>query len=385
MKKLKTCILALSAVFVLCFFINSNLIAKAESETKNLVLNDTYVSGTIPINGGADLYNITVPSAGWLTVTFQGWSIYDGSAAICSDDLSRSYGYANIYGSSSQNPKTDSYTAAIEKGTYVIKVAAGLYNNGDYKVKVSFKPANNNETEPNNYFTEAMELNLGSMITGFLSADDSIDFYKFTVPKSSKTKITIITRIPSSDFEIWNSDFVKIKSTTLHANYRASESSPITTTMDLDLSAGTYYIKAYCMYGGNKGRYQVKWDTVEETKETATETKQENKQEDVKKSNENEPAISVTVTIIKKYKVKAKSGKKVTVTWKKQSSAQKYEIQLSRDKKFAKAKSVKKYYTDKHSITIKSKTKGNHYIRLRAIDKNGRVSGWSKVYKLRIK
>ncbi|MCR5339272.1 MAG: hypothetical protein K6E75_12030 [Lachnospiraceae bacterium] len=72
---------------------------------------------------------------------------------------------------------------------------------------------------------------------------------------------------------------------------------------------------------------------------------------------------------------KVKSGGKITLKWKKASGAVRYEIQISKDKGFRKAKSI---YTKKLSTTLKGLSKGKcYYIRIRGFGKVW-CGKWSK-------
>ena len=102
----------------------------------------------------------------------------------------------------------------------------------------------------------------------------------------------------------------------------------------------------------------------------------------------------ITVTIVPKgtsiSKVKNGAKKKITVTWKKNTSVTGYQIQYSTDKGFAsgvKTKTVNKFKTTK--VTIAGLTKGKiYYVRIRTYKKIGKVkyySAWSKAKRVVMK
>ncbi len=102
----------------------------------------------------------------------------------------------------------------------------------------------------------------------------------------------------------------------------------------------------------------------------------------------------ITVTIVPKgtsiSKVKNGAKKKITVTWKKNTSVTGYQIQYSTDKGFAsgvKTKTVNKFKTTK--VTVAGLTKGKtYYVRIRTYKKAGRVkyySAWSKAKRVVMK
>ncbi len=79
---------------------------------------------------------------------------------------------------------------------------------------------------------------------------------------------------------------------------------------------------------------------------------------------------------------KNSAKKTIKVKWKK-NGADFYEVQIANNKAFT--KKLQSYQTKKGSVVIKKrKKKKTYYIRLRAI-KDGKVSEWSKVKKVKVK
>ncbi len=69
-----------------------------------------------------------------------------------------------------------------------------------------------------------MDIGFGSQVTGFLSIDDRIDFYKINVPYKKMVRLVYTARIPDSYIEVWNSDYVKIYNERI---WTAAESRPL--------------------------------------------------------------------------------------------------------------------------------------------------------------
>ena len=98
---------------------------------------------------------------------------------------------------------------------------------------------------------------------------------------------------------------------------------------------------------------------------------------------------------ITKLTVKSKAKKKITVTWKKVSKANGYQVQVSTNKKFKKSKIILTKTTSKKKITIKKlKSKKTYFVRVRAYatykDSNGKpqkvYSSWiKKTRKVKVK
>ena len=98
---------------------------------------------------------------------------------------------------------------------------------------------------------------------------------------------------------------------------------------------------------------------------------------------------------ITKLTVKSKAKRKITVTWKKVSKANGYQVQVSTNKKFKKSKIILTKTTSKKKITIKKlKSKKTYFVRVRAYatykDSNGKpqkvYSSWiKKTRKVKVK
>ncbi len=178
---------------------------------------------------------------------------------VCSS-IRKQYGYErNLSSSSDISPKNRSDVYALEPGTYAIKIRASGSRTGSYRVKTSFKAANNNESAANDKFETAQQLKLGQFVTGFLSIDDTVDFYRIHLSAPAAVRLIYTSYISGSYFQVWNQDLIEVSKKEV---YTASEESPKTYVYEQALQAGTYYIKIY-PYGSRTGRYQLKYESKE--------------------------------------------------------------------------------------------------------------------------
>lgn len=238
---------ALTSCIVLLLFCGIHVQAAEYS----IGTNDSWAEGST-VKGGVNYYGFTIPSAGRVKVTFQSYSD-DVYCKLFDKDLVKEYRNINIYSASATSPGTNSFSADLEAGAYSLKIYSDDYPDysASYRVKVSFEPAHNDEKEPNNNFETAMPLPNGTLVKGYLSEDDFIDFYRFTIGTGTNVKITISRgTLDEYDFSIWNSDFVKVSS------YDTWEQTKV---WEEYLASGTYYIKITPDYR-ETGTYTMKWE-----------------------------------------------------------------------------------------------------------------------------
>ncbi len=227
MKKLIKWLAAVSsclAIVLLCG-------GRAQAADYSISTNDSWVSGNVQ-EGEVNYYGFTLPSAGRLTVTYQSYSKY-GGCSLFDKDLVKEYDRRNISGSDT-SPGTNQYSIDLEAGSYNLKLCGAYGGASKYRVKASFVPANNNEKEPNDAFETAMPLPGGKLIRGFLSQDDSLDFYKFTINAGSTVRAIMNTSLKGYYFSVWDAEFIEVRS-----GYKYGG----TYIWEEYLAPGTYYIK----------------------------------------------------------------------------------------------------------------------------------------------
>lgn len=254
-KKLLSVILAIVMAFGGIAMSATTVKADSGVDTIRLPLDDIFASGTIATEGAANFYEVKLPSDGWLTVTYQGWDIEDAYYSISNEDMTREYHKNEVFNSSNISPKTSARTLALEAGNYTVKVWGYGKHIGNYKIKASFIAAQNNENSNNNEFSTAQKLNKNQKVTGFLSEDDTVDFYRIDLEKKQTIQIIYTARIEDSYFQIWDKDNIELHKTNI---FNASETQPKTYLYEVTLAPGTYYVQIY-PYGYDRGRYTLQW------------------------------------------------------------------------------------------------------------------------------
>lgn len=232
----------------------------AADQTYDLELGKDYVERAIEGESDKHDHKIVLTEPGWLTVDYQGEFIRDSVYYIYNEDKTVDLGHEGVYGSTKESPKHGSTTVALEKGTYFVTVephSNAYYRPGTYRIKASFKPASNNEDEPNDSFETAMDLDADKKLTGFLNVLDDADFYKINLPDDLKVKIACESKIRNAELSVYDSDRNE------KGGHRISgdEDEPANVELELDLKKGTNYIKIEKEYwvDHSQGIYTLKW------------------------------------------------------------------------------------------------------------------------------
>lgn len=201
---------------------------------------DTTISGVITEQSSKDAYKITVPKAGTLTITLKVYFDAAYMELIGANDERIGHSEAIFHGRP-ENPTTLNKVYHLEPGVYTLLVKD--YNKtsyGNYSVIASFDPANNNETEPNNTFTEAMPIQVnGDKIRGFLSLADRDDYYKVELDEPGRLIIDIDSELGRGSLYLYDSNENEVYRKYL-SDYVGLQ---ILSKSHMDLEAGTYYIR----------------------------------------------------------------------------------------------------------------------------------------------
>ncbi len=418
----------LGIMFVFSLFLVASEKTQAAISYVPLSMDNSWVSGQISKADEIDYYSVRLDKAGWLTVDYQGLSVGDSFIKIYNYDLTKKYCETGIYSSSDISPKNNTDCLALEPGTYVIAIRGYGDEIGGYRIRASFKAANNNESANNNDFSTAQNLNLNQTVKGFISEDDRLDFYKIQLNFSKTIRFVYTSYIGDSYLQVWNKDYIEMSNPGI---YGASEENPSTYVYEKTLPAGTYYIKIY-PYDNETGRYTLKYEEKVLAKSISvsgnkivTAGKSFNLKANVSPSNTTDKTVewksgdtqiadidsetgkvtayragkvNITVSaqdgsnvtkvisvIVLPRKMKAPSGykkskKKAYIYWNSENGVSGYQIQYSKKKSFkgAKKKKVSKNLT---STNISKLSKKKYYFRVRGYVKVGKkyyYGAWSK-------
>jgi len=255
----KICISLIMAFSMIFGITNMNLVEAAGGTSINSATNITLgntINDSITSSVKERYYKFTISTSGTVKWTYVktsdlniGFYIYD----LDNKEIWSSYLY------SSQDIKVD-----LTKGTYYLKAKQGSYT-GSYTLKTSFVSAGESYTGDNGSWDKANTISLGNTIKGHIAENRKEDWYKFNVPTSGKVKLSylktsdLITEFYIYDLdnkEIWNSPYL----------YSSED-------MQIDLTKGTYYLRA--RQGSYTGPYTLntKFSFTEETPDVFVYTK----------------------------------------------------------------------------------------------------------------
>lgn len=217
----------------------------AEAAT-NISIDGSFVNGSV--SDTVSYYKFTLPSDGKVDIKVIRFTrvlfyLTNRTYETVTDLGSNDGGYWTA--GKPDAPNTSNYQVILSKGTYYIQVKKAYDYTGDYSFNVKFTSYNTNETEPNT-LASPMSITNGSSVSACFTEQDNMDWYTFTLSKKSKVTVTAI-RYNTCLISVCNSTFEEI--TDLYnkdGGYwsKGTEDAPKTTTAEIELSAGKYYIKA---------------------------------------------------------------------------------------------------------------------------------------------
>ena len=246
----KTLCAVLSIIIILCLAppqLNSM------ATDRGILEFDTTVTGSITESNDYDQYTITLPHSGKLSIrlTSRIYSVqlkwYDANLNEIRDTERIEYG-------SEISPRVHEDSIDLEAGTYIIRILKRGTNIGSYDLLAEYAAANNNEIEPNNTPEQAQPLEFDRSVRGFISNQDSDDYYKVTLTEAGRLSLRLTSRIRTVQLR-WVDSVLREMRAHSWIEY-GSESAPKVHTESMDLEAGTYYIRVH-KSGENTGTYDL--------------------------------------------------------------------------------------------------------------------------------
>ena len=207
-----------------------------------------------------DYYEFTADKNGYIEIDFSNPVLTDGNAkwavtVFKYDDSYDSIHYHDVYATKGT---TEFPKIGITPGTYYIKVADGYYNYGkvantEYSIKVSFTATNYWESELNNNFATADEVNFSQSYGAYLYDGYDEDYYEFTADKNGYIEIDFSNPVLTDGNAKWAVTVFKYDDSYDSIHYHDVYATKGTTEFPkIGITPGTYYIKVadgYYNYG----------------------------------------------------------------------------------------------------------------------------------------
>lgn len=149
----------------------------------------------------------------------------------------------------------DSLGNYLEKGIYYIKISSfreyNYDNTGNYKLKITTKPASVNHTENNNSMQTAFAVDFDKKYNGCLTLQEHMgDWFKFTLSKDAKVPVNLITTADRINLRVYNTSGDELYNEELSKDDSAGRGE---STYYFALESGTYYM---CISGFRRYSYE---------------------------------------------------------------------------------------------------------------------------------
>lgn len=196
------------------------------------------VAGSISSSNPQDNYTINLETPGSLTVTVG--AEMTTTIAELKDSNNKVVNLLVLTGATG-NPSTKSFTSDLDKGTYSLSISTkGIISNpsGNYTVKADFTSVKTNVKEPNNNIDEAQKIKFATTINGFLTSENSVDIFKFTIDSERTIGIDFSAYIKSAGIALKDED----QKIVWASMAQGDEDNPGVKNIEKKLSPGTYYL-----------------------------------------------------------------------------------------------------------------------------------------------
>ncbi len=213
--------------------------------TANPLKTNTFVYGTLISSSDHDWFEFTLPSDGFIWLTF-------GNEFI---DSSSSYWKTTFYNEANTKIYTDSWVGnktldrdsdvklGLPAGKYFVLVESGYYNSAKpYHFKVNYTKTNSWETEFNNTIVTANKKSYNTHINGVLQSSSDKDWYSFDVSKSGKVRIALSHDYINSSSSYWKVSIYDSGNNKITSQSFAGNALVTAYSDPIDVQKGTYYI-----------------------------------------------------------------------------------------------------------------------------------------------
>lgn len=237
MKKLLMFMVMLIAVFMLGGKSNK-VLANDFTTAYNLIADGKWSGDCYLEKNVEDYYKIELSTTGYLNLKLMSYiktPSYDYTYVKLYDEEFDYLGYSQCNGATSTAPVTNSSGWVLSAGTYYVKISTDdTKYSGYYKLYADFASYGTDITVGGAASDSAKDIYLDKKIKGAVTATNSYDWFKIEVPMNGKYKY-IFESYVGLYVTVYDNNLGEISSNDTYWDE--------TINADMELSAGTYYVK----------------------------------------------------------------------------------------------------------------------------------------------
>lgn len=239
---------------------NNNLTSQA-----NIVqLNQEYI-GNISDDEDVDYYKFSIDKKMKLNIQFKHEKLASEQDLWKISLLGESTTPISEFVSMGNEITKKSLNVRLAPGSYYIKIEGSYYkSNEDYSFTIYAEEEQvNTETEPNDDFKNANEIQLGTEIIGNIQALSDTDYYRFSINQDSDIHLTFKHQIVDDGNVLWMIEIIpenseqEVLSDTGQNKLRIEGNSPTDINQSYRLKSGVYYVRIEPNYSINDSDYKL--------------------------------------------------------------------------------------------------------------------------------
>ena len=219
--------------------------------TATAMKSNQFSYGTVSSDKDVDFFKLKVTKNGYLMMNFRHPNIYEKdvywNVQLMNNKVEK------MYEINSTGIKKSSFSAKIgvTPGTYFVRVASGgsgRFSDRDYRVKLTFTKSSAWEKEYtsktnkyNNIMSNANKLKFGKTITGSISTENDVDYYRFTTSMARQLSINFAHQYRAKRQKYWKISLVNSNLKTIMTFTSKGFNSSL--TKRVYIGKGTYFLK----------------------------------------------------------------------------------------------------------------------------------------------
>lgn len=228
---------------VSCLFMGRTDVALASEETLNL--NGTKITDSTTDEDREDTWKFTLNEAGYVTINVKSW-MESYHYELFDSNMNSLFYEDRLFANENVKYRTDTITVHLTAGTYYLVISGYEYGEryftaGRYELSGTTVNANETYKEPNDTFDKAPTVGFNSTVNGQIAYNDSHDIYKIVLTKSGELIYNMTSYMPWYTTIIYNELGDSVWYT--DRNYYNEAVGYISKSHEIELAAGTYYIK----------------------------------------------------------------------------------------------------------------------------------------------